>query len=184
MKLKSLLNKQEIDIEDHRKGSGEIKNWADPSADIHIHKTTKYKIEGKSQDVTIKISINNFRPIVSLNVKKRDVPIPEKLRREILNAFKNEKKVSEFVSDLVKILKDYEPIFQSREKVIQSLKILSMHFDLLWNEQLIIKMVDEAVKSYTGIYTDKSEKEFFITFEEHNIRLGDIDEGNRNSFNV
>lgn len=182
MSIKSLLDNQEIDIEDHRKGSCEIKNWNDPTADIHIHKTTKYKIDGVLQKVTIKISINNFRPIVSLNTKKNEVDIPRKLKREIKNALKNKKKVGHFVSDLVKILKDYEPIFQSREKVIQSLKILSMHFDLLWNEQTITKMVDKAVTSYTGIYNDKSGKEYFITFEEHNIRLGDIDEGNRNSF--
>lgn len=182
MSIKSLLKKQEIEIEDHRKGSSEIKNWNDPSADIHIHKTTKYKIEGELQNIVIKISINNIRPIVSINAKKKDVAIPRKLMKEIRNAFHNEKKVSVFVFDLVKILKDYEPIFQSREKVIQSLKILSMHFDLLWNEQTITKMVDEAVTSYTGIYNDKLGKEYFITFEEHNIRLGDIDDTNRNSF--
>lgn len=184
MSLKSLLNNQAIDIEDHRRGSGEIKNWNDPSADIHIHKTTKFKIEGEFQEIIIKISINKFTPLVSLNMKKKDVAIPNKLMKEIKNAFKDEKKVGKFVSDLVKILKDYEPIFQSREKVIQSLKILSMHFDLKWNNQIIIKMVDEAVKSYTGTYNDNSGKQYFITFEEHNLRIGDIDVKNRNSFTI
>ena len=44
MSLQALLNNQTIEIDDHKRGAREIKNWDDPNADIHIDKKTKYKI--------------------------------------------------------------------------------------------------------------------------------------------
>ena len=72
MSLQALLNNQTIEIDDHKRGAREIKNWDDPSIDIHIEKTTKYKIKGVLQDIIIKISINNQRPIVTFCSKNKN----------------------------------------------------------------------------------------------------------------
>jgi hypothetical protein len=63
MSLRPLLEKQTIRIDDHKRGTREIKNWDDPGADVHIDKRTKYKVNGKVQSVTIRIPINNNRQI-------------------------------------------------------------------------------------------------------------------------
>jgi hypothetical protein len=182
MSLQALLNNQTIEIDDHKRGVREIKNWDDPNADIHIDKKTNYKIDGVLQEIRIKISINSLKPIISFKSKKKEVEIPEKLKKEIKKAFMDIEKRSRFVNDLIKILKDYKSIFENEAKVIQALNMISLHFDLMWSNKIITKMVHDNTTSYTGIYNDISGKQYFITLEKHKIVLGDIDTKNRKSF--
>lgn len=49
MALNGLIKKQTIIIDDHKRGSQEVKNWDDPSSDIHIDKTTNFPLDGKRQ---------------------------------------------------------------------------------------------------------------------------------------
>ena len=51
MALNGLIKKQTIIIDDHKRGSQEVKNWDDPSSDIHIDKTTNFPLDGKRQKV-------------------------------------------------------------------------------------------------------------------------------------
>ena len=175
MSLQSLLNNQKITIDDHKRGAREIKNWDDPKSDIHIDKRTKYKIDGVFHEIVIKISINSVNPFITVKAKKKDIEIPKKLIKEIKNAFSDIDKINFFVTDLINILKDYESIFNTEDKVIKALKMISLHFDLLWSDKIIRKIVDNALTSYTGVYENRSGKQYFITFEKHRIILGDID---------
>ena len=46
MSIKKLIDNQTIIIDDHKRGSGEIKNWYDLANDVHIDKLTNFRIEG------------------------------------------------------------------------------------------------------------------------------------------
>lgn len=124
MSLIALLNNQTITIDDHKRGAREIKNWDNPSSDIHLEKKTKYKIEGFYQEVIIKISLNADRPIISIDSKKKKLEVPKKLLKEIRQAFFDLRKVDAFISDLVQILKNYASIYNDEEKVIKAMKMI------------------------------------------------------------
>ena len=80
MALNGLIKKQTIIIDDHKRGSQEVKNWDDPSSDIHIDKTTNFPLDGKRQKVRIRIPINSDRPIIIENGKRLELnEIPKKL---------------------------------------------------------------------------------------------------------
>jgi hypothetical protein len=174
MGLQKLLDNQIITIDDHKRGAREIKNWDDPSIDVHIEKITKYKIDGDTHDVIIKISINNFRPLVTIIPKNKKNEIPRKLMKEITLALFDIGLLTKFIQDLVKILRNYESIFNDVEKAKQALSMLSKHFNLKWTEVQIEKTVNDVVSSYTAICSNKSLKSYFIKLEKHKITLGDI----------
>jgi len=174
MSLQALLNNQTIEIDDHKRGAREIKNWDDPSIDIHIEKTTKYKIKGVLQDIIIKISINNQRPIVTFCSKNKNIEIPTKLRKEIMAAFSDIELLNRFIHDLIVVLKNYKSIFEDIEKVKIALKMISIHFDLKWTDVIIAKNISNVVKSYTAICNNKTDKQYFIRLEKHKITLGDL----------
>jgi hypothetical protein len=63
MSLRKLIEGQKIIIDDHKRGSGEIKDWDNPANDIHIDKTTNFKVDGTRQALRIRVPINSERPI-------------------------------------------------------------------------------------------------------------------------
>jgi hypothetical protein len=174
MSLQALLKNQIIKIDDHKRGSGEIKNWDDPSADIHIHKKTKYKIDGKFQLVTISISINTPKPKISIKINNKESIIPEKLKKEIKSALHDVNKLDLFVTDLVDVLKNYKSIFENEGKVKYAMKRLSLHFDLQWTDEFIVNKIDGSIKGYTTFYNDTANNQYYIKFEEHRILLGEL----------
>ena len=87
MGLKRLIEDQTIIIDDHIRGNRELKNWDDPSVDVHIDKSTNSKINGEWQRVRIRVPINSNRPIKVENKKGKLEEIPRRLKKEIKDAF-------------------------------------------------------------------------------------------------
>ena len=99
MALDGLIKKQTIIIDDHKRGSQEVKNWDDPSCDIHIDKTTNFPLNGKIQKVRIRIPINSDRSITIENEKRQEVnKVPRKLYREINKALEDKQIRNNFIS--------------------------------------------------------------------------------------
>lgn len=108
MRLRSLIKNQVLSIDDHKWGCQEDKNWDIQHCDIHVDKKTNYPIKGKIREVQIKIPINSNRPIeitdkIKGNKSNLD-DIPRNLKKEIENAFSNDKIRKAFVIDVYDVL--------------------------------------------------------------------------------
>ncbi|MDL2320454.1 hypothetical protein LJC45_04905 [Alistipes sp. OttesenSCG-928-B03] len=179
MALKKLIENQVVRIDDHKRGSREIKNWDDERNDIHIDKTTNRPINGKIQEVRIRIPINSARPIRIENSKGQDInDIPRGLKREIVNALENENTRGAFVNDVMRVLEDFETALSSEERARQVLTNISKHFDLNWPDEIItnyakdITQSKDVLRSYTLVYHDDEGKEFFSRLDEDKIEVG------------
>lgn len=173
MSLSVLIENQSIIIDDHKRGNQEIKNWDDLSVDVHIDKKTNYPINGKRQNVRIRIPINSERPIIIENGKKQRLDdIPSQLRKEIRNALENNETRENFLKDLINTIKNFDSILDNEERARQILKNLSRHFNLKWNKEKIATYVNDILQVYTEIYVDKNETQFFITVDREKIKIG------------
>ncbi len=173
MSLKGLIDNQTIIIDDHKRGNGEVKDWDDKSIDVHIDKTTNYPLNGQRQNVRIRIPINTDRDVRIENGRNQRInEIPNQLRKEIRKAFENKNTRERFISDLVNILKDFETVLNSEDRVSQILKRLSQHFDLKWTEEKTATYTNDILVLYTQIYKDELGKEFFITVDNKKIKIG------------
>jgi len=175
MSLKKLINNQTIDIDDHHWGSGEIKNWDDSSKDVHIHKRTERKIEGKHRKVDIRVPINSNNAIKITSDLKNLPEIPRTLKKEITEAFENQTIRENFIKDLVVILENYESNFDSLEKANETLKRISKHFSLNWTNNEIITYIGESIEEIEKILIDDKNHEYYISMNNKRIRIGDID---------
>ncbi len=106
MSLKLLINNQIIRIDTHQSGNREINSWDDGTQDIHIDKTTYYKINGKKQSIRIKIPLNSDREISVINGSKK-WEISRALKKEIQDIFKDKARCKEFIFQLSEILLNY-----------------------------------------------------------------------------
>jgi hypothetical protein len=175
MSLRPLLEKQTIRIDDHKRGNREIKDWDDPSADVHIDKRTKYKINGKTRSVTIRIPINSERAI-SIEIEgDRDAEMPNRLYREIRKVLKdNPQKARDLATDIMDEITDYRSQLANEEKASAALDRLSKHFDLEWTRNKIATYVNGKLEVYTEIYTYKHQKNYYFTLNTQFIELSDI----------
>lgn len=174
MALKGLIEKQTIIIDDHKRGSREVKNWDDKTADVHIDKSTNFPIEGERQAIRIKVPINSDRPLKIENAKKQTLnEIPRQLRREIQKAFENKDERESFISDIIDHIKNFDTILSSEERVRQVLSNISRHFDLDWTTEKIATYSDDILSLYTEKYTDNEGKHFFITVDKEKIKIGE-----------
>ncbi|MBK9733134.1 MAG: hypothetical protein IPO83_17920 [Chitinophagaceae bacterium] len=174
MSLKKLIDKQTIIIDDHKRGNGEVKNWDNPSIDIHIDKKTNYRLNGKQQEVRIRLPINSDRPLrIEGKGRKQLNDVPGQLRREIQQAFENKDTRESFVTDVVETLKNYDTILNSEQRVEQVLKNLSRHFNLQWTDEKIATYRNEVLELYTRNYTDQTGRQFFITVDNKKIKIGE-----------
>ncbi len=180
MGLEKLIDKQKIIIDDHKRGTGEVKDWDLSSNDIHIDKTTKHKIEGKIQNVQIRVPINSNRPINVEN--KQGGSIPKTLQKEIKRAFENKRKREKFINDLSSVLENYHSTLSNIDKLRDALAKISKHFGLEWTQREVIIYRDEALKYYSQLHTNPLGKEYYILIHTESIELGDIDEINRDNF--
>lgn len=172
MSLKSLIRDQKIRIDDHKRGTGEVKDWNDSSADIHLDKETYYPIEGRIQNVRIKIPLNSDSDISIKNNTKPAAEIPRKLIREIQGALKNKKNRQNFVNDIVDILKDYDSALSNINNVRESIKKIARHFELDWSDSEISTNVNGALQSLTKYYSGDDNKSYFIRFDKTEITIG------------
>lgn len=172
MSLKNLIQDQIIIIDDHKRGSGEIKNFDNQQNDIHIDKQTNYPINGKIQKLKIRIPINSDKPIKVEN-KRKEIDIPSRLNKEIKEAFENKKTRESFIKDILETLKNYESTLNSEEKAIKVLERLSKHFNLDWDKETIKKYSDDVLLAYTQFYTDKKGRRFFIKLDNDKITIAE-----------
>lgn len=175
MSLKPLLQKQTLRIDDHKRGTGEIKDWDDSSADVHIDKRTKYKIEGEIQDVTIRIPINSNRSIRVDIGRNKNVEMPNKLFREIRGVLdKNPEVARQLAKDVMEEINDYKSKLTSQQKASAALNRLSEHFDLKWTKDKIATYINDELHTYTQIYNDNTNKMYFMTMNPETIEISDI----------
>ncbi|WP_316635980.1 hypothetical protein [uncultured Flavobacterium sp.] len=173
MSLKGLIENQTIIIDDHKRGSREIKNWDDESNDVHIDKTTNFPLDGKRQKVRIRIPINSNRPIKIENQKKDTLTqIPKQLEREIKKAFENTGKRRDFILEIINILKDFETSLNNEDRAKQILENLSNHFGLKWTGEKIATYAKEVLMAYTEVFEDKKGVNFFMKIDKEKIEIG------------
>lgn len=172
MSIESLIHNQIIIIDDHKRGTGEIKNFDNPQNDVHIDKETSYPINGKRQKLKIRIPINSDKEIKVEN-KRKEIDIPSQLQKEIKKAFENQKKRERFIRDILETLKNYESALNSEEKATKVLERLSKHFKLDWDEETIKRYRDDVLLAYTQFYTDKKGRRFFIKLDKEKITIGE-----------
>lgn len=101
MEIQGLLHNQKIQIDHHQRGSGTPNEWDDSSNDVHIDKF----IENNKDSFKIKIPINSNNPITIDRKDGQDVP--EWLKREICDAFKDDKIRRSFVDGICKATSAY-----------------------------------------------------------------------------
>jgi hypothetical protein len=173
MGIKGLIDDQTIIIDDHKRGSGEIKNWDNKATDIHIDKFTNFPVDGKRQKVRIKIPINSDRDI---NIENRTGgtlnEIPRKLQKEIKKAFEDKTLRDRFITDVFYVVKNFDSILSDEEKAHQILKKLSKHFNLKWTEENIAIYSNGILNQYTELYTDQNRNMFFIQLNKEKITIG------------
>ncbi|MWB95142.1 hypothetical protein GON26_12290 [Flavobacterium sp. GA093] len=174
MSLKGLIENQTIIIDDHKRGSREIKNWDSESNDVHIDKTTNFPVDGKRQKIRIRVPINSSRPIKIENQKKDNLKqIPKQLEREIKKAFENTGKRREFILEIIDILKDFETSLNNEDRAKQILENLSNHFGLKWTGEKITTYVEEVLMAYTEVFEDKRGGNFFMKIDREKIEIGE-----------
>ncbi|WP_379969802.1 hypothetical protein [Epilithonimonas sp. UC225_85] len=171
MSLKELIKNQTIIIDDHKRGTGEIKNFDNHQNDVHIDKETNYPFNGKKQRIKIRVPINSDNPIKVENTKGK-IEIPGKLKKEIQNAFENKNTRTAFIKDVIEILRNYESSLSTEEIAENILNRLSKHFDLKWNKEKIERYTDEILIAYTQFYTDNKGQNYFIKLESKKITIG------------
>lgn len=173
MALKSLIKQQTIIIDDHKRGSKEIKNWDNPANDIHIHKQTNYKIDGVIQKVDIKIPINSDRAITIKSKRKDMLEIPPKLNKEIQQAFADKNARESFINDLVTHIKNFETILSDKTRVTKVLANISKHFGLKWTNDKIATFTNDVLTSYAQKYIDNEGNKYTIKVDKKQIRIQD-----------
>lgn len=173
MSLKPLIKKQKLRIDDHKWGTGEIKDWNDRTSDIHLDKETYYPIEGKPQSVQIKIPLNSDNDISITNNRNKVEEIPRKLKREIQDAFRDKKTRQAFVDDLVEVLKDYKSALSSMKNVRECVGKIARHFDLDWSDSEMRVLVEKSLLKFTRYYTDEEGDRYFISIDQSEITIGE-----------
>lgn len=106
--LKRLLKNQTIRIDDHRSDGKSIHDWADKSADIHLHKESNNKLDGHYD---IRIPLNNIGrqatiKYIASNGQESDT-LPKSLRKEIKTAFKRIEERRRFLEEVYQELGNY-----------------------------------------------------------------------------
>ena len=94
MKLSPLINNQDIFIDAHGHEKEGI-SFSDERFDIHLHKKTKYRIDGKIQEVHIRIPLNSNRSVTIKNARNQHIDIPNKLLKEIHAVLEKDKNLHE-----------------------------------------------------------------------------------------
>lgn len=171
MALKNLIERQTVTIDDHKRGCREIKDWDNLANDIHIHKETNYKIEGVVQKVTIKIPINSDKKIKIESVKKDLKEIPNKLKKEIQQAFEDKETRDSFIKDVVNHIKNFETNLEDEKRVQQVLSNISKHFDLKWTEEKIATYTNNVLTRYIQKYVDSDGNRYTITVDKTKIKI-------------
>ena len=172
MNLTSLLNNQKIKIDPH--GHYEA-IWENKCYEIHLHKETKYKIEGQIQEFEIIVPLNRDEKVRCLNKNKKIKNIPNRIFKEIQEALQNDDLRIQFVRDLNNALKDYTSNYKHQYKVWESLEKIGKAFGFDFsNELFIIKIISEFDEKRFDYYFKNLKKYYNISGSEKDIILQDL----------
>ncbi|MHA3053654.1 hypothetical protein [Acinetobacter sp. ANC 4640] len=172
MSLTKLIKNQTIMIDDHQRGNREIKNFDNHSSDIHLDKKTNFKIDGKFQDIRIKISINSDRkPVINLenNKSKKLDQIPKQLKKEIDDAFQNTELALNFFNDIENNIKNYPSILEDKNKCIFVFDRLAKFFELRKTGEEIYN----RQKSYEATFRTKDHRDIKAKIGQTKIVIGE-----------
>ena len=100
-KLRPLLDKQSINIDDHNRGNGRPVDWNNLNSDIHIHKQSINMNDG---GYIIRIPLNSNRHATLQYFSRPNVPsiFPKKILKEIARVLDNPKFRELFFEDVYK----------------------------------------------------------------------------------
>lgn len=176
MRLRSLIKNQVLSIDDHKWGCQEDKNWDIQHCDIHVDKKTNYPIKGKIREVQIKIPINSNRPIeitdkIKGNKSNLD-DIPRNLKKEIENAFSNNKIRKAFVIDVYDVLINFSSKISDEDKAKETLMKIAKHFSLGIPTETIPTYVDNVLSKYSLKFKIAKDEEYTAEIQKDNIRIG------------
>lgn len=179
MSLQPLIKGQIIEIDDHRRGCGEQKDWNDPSADIHLHKKT---IDTKDPcAVSIRIPLNNPQSLVSIeNMHRRQKQdeVPARLRKEIEDTLNDKKLRERFLKGIIKRLDDYKWPYRSashdifNKEIHKLIKHIAKGFGLKLTEETTELWSNIKLERYTHILTNDNGLKFKLVLKENYFRLG------------
>lgn len=173
MALKKLIENQTIIIDDHKRGSREVKKWDNLGMDVHIDKTTNHPLNGKIQEVRIRIPINSDRPISIENGKGKEIDnIPRKLLKEIQGALEDKQTRENFISEVMDVLDNFKTALSSEDRAKTILTRISKHFDLNWPTEIITNYVKDVLSVYTLVYEKENGDEYFAKLDKDKIELG------------
>lgn len=152
--LKPLIENQEIRVDGHQLGTGELNNWDLSSYDIHMHKTTRTRINGKPVEVDIRIPVNSERPITYKVGQIKSPAAERKLGREIAAVLENRDAFRAMSDDLLEVLINYNSITRSEDKARSAIKRIAKHFGLLnkQKEKEIVEYIDGKYNKTTVVY--------------------------------
>ena len=176
MNLNSLINRQTITIDDHKWGAREMKDWDLNSREIHIEKKTHFKLNGKNDEVLIKLPINSDSEIIIKSKKKDSIDeIPRELLKEIKQAFEDKVARQNFVRDLILVLTDFQSHLDNLEKAKIALIRIAKHFGLDYKPHEIKMDMTDVLNSYTEQYFDKNGRKYFASIDRNRIKIGEVD---------
>lgn len=175
MSLRSLISNQTVTIDDHFRGTGEVKTFDGQFKDVHLEKHTKAKVDGKKRKVVIKLPLNSDRGY-TLEIKgKTGLDIPRELLKEIKHALMDDNVVKALTNDLFEILTNYGSTLNDIEKVGYALDKIAKHFDISWDGQQIVNTKDGRNIEVMRIYYDENNNEYYIKMNEQKIVISDGD---------
>lgn len=172
MALKGLIKNQTIRIDDHHWGNREQKNWDDTVKDIHIDKSTNTKVNGKRQNLQIRIPINSDRPIKIGNKNDQINSIPRSLEKEIKEALENKDSRVAFIGDLLDTLREFPSSLDNEKRAKDILDRLSKHFGLEWTGEKTTTYAKDVLRYYAQTYTDQAGLKYFLTIDKQKIEIG------------
>lgn len=135
MKLSPLINNQDIFIDAHGHEKEGI-SFSDERFDIHLHKKTKYRIDGKIQEVHIRIPLNSNRSVTIKNARHQHIDIPNKLLKEIHAVLEKDKNLRvNFANEIKNVLENYYNVFLDKELAKNIFKKIGSFFNLNWDDE-------------------------------------------------
>lgn len=160
MPMKSILKNQTIRIDNHQRGSVPIK-WDDPSQDIHLHKSQNG--DKKRLRYEIKVPLNTASEVTFNGASE---PIPSKIKKEIEEAFEDNDRKLQFISDLKNALENCNWNKNDAPKVAQKIaKVFGFTESELKNEKspYCLRLINEPQIKYQVFINTK--KKFLIVGE-------------------
>lgn len=136
--MKALIKHQTLRIDTHQRGDGQRLNWEN----VHLHKITNLKVEGKIQDLQVEVPLNaDLEPRIYVGPKRRLDNVPKSLLREVEKALENSQKRSAFVGEVLNVLNRNFNHHLSDDEAFSIIRRISNFFDLDWQDDFIKKEV-------------------------------------------